>query len=99
MSANDSAVFAITTYAATLFEFQQTASVTASGVSSEFQVVIGPNGVGTDKARNTAPKATACLSSFIFPVQVHPIPALAGTWSYLQIRHDPMDVIFNRTPS
>jgi hypothetical protein len=89
MSGNGTDAFAITTDAAKPCEF--TASGTASGTSSEFQVVIGPNGVGTYKARNTAPTATAGVIGYIFPVQAHPLSALAGTWSYLQSGYDPID--------
>lgn len=90
MSGNGTDAFTITTDAAKPCEF--TASGTVSGTTSEFQVAIGPNGVGTYKARNTAPTATAGVIGYIFPVQAHPLSALAGgTWTFLQSGFDPMD--------
>jgi hypothetical protein len=57
-------------------------SVTASGVTTEFEAVIGAAGVGNFKAsRSSNPPG---VTGYIFPVQAHAVSAFGGDWAFVQ---------------
>lgn len=61
-----------------------TAKGTINGVTSEFDVVMGPSGLGSFRARQTAPSTTVGVIGYIFPVQSHTFDTLLGTWDFLE---------------
>lgn len=52
------------------------------GKTSRFDVVIGPQGAGTYKSVNVTD--SLATMGYIFPVQAHPVSAIAGEWTFLQ---------------
>ncbi|MEJ8836310.1 hypothetical protein [Ramlibacter sp. AN1133] len=60
-----------------------TASGTVGGQAAEYQVVMGPNGLGAYRSRNLNP-ATPGTVGYIFPAQSHSYSAFRGTWTFLQ---------------
>ena len=66
-----------------------TASGTNQGVTAEFDVVIGVTGAGTYRINNRTSGNT--IPGYIFPVQAHPVSAVAGVWNFLQSGFMPGD--------
>lgn len=62
-----------------------------TGKTTEWSVAFGPSGVGSFRARYTAPTATPGTVGYIFPEQAHPASTVVGTWSFLQSGYDVMD--------
>jgi hypothetical protein len=60
------------------------AAGTVGGRELAFQVVVAPSGLGSYKARATAPTPTAGIIGVMFPVQSHALADFTGEWSYLQ---------------
>ena len=68
-----------------------TATGPADGQTTEWTVAFGPSGVGSFRARYTAPSVTPGAVGYIFPEQAHPLSAVAGTWSFVQSGFDAAD--------
>jgi hypothetical protein len=66
-----------------------TASGTYQGVTAEFDVVIGSAGAGSYRINNRTSGGTT--NGYIFPVQSHPVSAVAGVWNFLQSGFMPGD--------
>ncbi|MBS0343596.1 MAG: hypothetical protein JSS56_24085 [Proteobacteria bacterium] len=59
-----------------------TVAGTANGTTVRLDMVMGPSGIATGTIQNfTSGKSSL---AYMFPVQSHPVSALAGDWTYLQ---------------
>ncbi len=55
---------------------------TANGETVEYSMVFGTGGMGSYKVQNFTTSRSSV--GYLFPVQSHPVSALAGEWTYLQ---------------